>query len=197
MNIVKETLFESVKAWHGSARDFKFFDQDKQGPSKAFFFSNSEEHAEKFAKGEQRGKSGFVKQYDLSLKNPLSTKWTYEKGGEKKPELVKRAKAEGYDGLILDTEDLGVKIKEYIVFDTKNIIPIEEGLLGRRKPANITDGVEMNWLMDVIDEIEVEEDISRDEAISIVEDNIVLVRDLFKRKWNSYETYTELVKNNK
>lgn len=126
MKIVKESLLESFTkvVYHGSERDFEYFDPDKQGPSKAFFFSDSLEHAKKFSRGKEG--LGFVLKVKIKLDNPLISDYKYEKGGEKKPEIVERAKKEGYDGLILTTEDLGVKIKEYIVFDKDDIEILEK-----------------------------------------------------------------------
>ena len=79
-----------------------------------------------------------------------------------------------------------------VVKETLYKSSIEEGLLGHKKPKRITDGLEMDWVTDIIDKIEIEENIDRDKAISIMEDNIDLLRDLYKRNWNTYETYMEL-----
>ena len=72
---------------------------------------------------------------------------------------------------------------------------IDEGLLSRKKPKRITDGFEMDWLVNLIDMIEDRFDIDRDEAISIVEDNIEEFREYFIRRYNTYKTFKEFFKN--
>ena len=71
---------------------------------------------------------------------------------------------------------------------------LDEGLLGPRRPKRITDGMPMDWVVAIIDKIEHEGNIDRDRAISIVETNIDFLRDLYNGRYNTYETYLELIK---
>jgi len=105
--------------YHGTKSNFSEFKGEFQGPSKGFFFSNSLEHAKSFA-----GTHGKVMKVKLTFNNPMIDEFDAGKAyetGEKKPHVVDKAIKNGFDAVILDTTDLGYKITEYIVFDTKNI----------------------------------------------------------------------------
>lgn len=107
--------------WHGTPEGrVKEFNKDKQYVSKGFFFSDSLEHANKFAtwKHGEPAIHGIL----LNIKNPLEETFIPSLDiKETKPQVVERAKKSGYDSLILDTIDLGVKINEYIVFESGQI----------------------------------------------------------------------------
>jgi hypothetical protein len=109
--------------YHGTRSNFSEFKVEFQGPSKGFFFSNSLEHAKSFA-----GPHGKVMKVKLTFNNPMIGEFDARKAyetGETKPHVVDKAIKNGFDAVILDTTDLGHKITEYIVFNTKNIKIIE------------------------------------------------------------------------
>jgi len=72
---------------------------------------------------------------------------------------------------------------------------LDEGLLGTRKPKRITDGIEMDWIVNLIDMIEDKSNINRDKVISMIEDNIDFFKNLFNRRFNTYDAYNEILKN--
>jgi len=107
--------------WHGTPKGkIKEFDEDVQGVSKAFFFSDSLEHANKVAnwKNGEPTIHGVL----LNIENPLKESITPSlHPKETKPEIIERARNSGYDSLILDTKDLGIKIMEYIVLKSNQV----------------------------------------------------------------------------
>lgn len=119
-DIFPESKIKNI-VWHGTPKGkIKEFDEDEQGISRAFFFSDSLEHANKMAnwKNGEPTIHGVV----LNIQNPLEESVTpslYPK--ETKPEMIERARESGYDSLILDTKDLGIKIMEYIVLKPNQV----------------------------------------------------------------------------
>lgn len=73
---------------------------------------------------------------------------------------------------------------------------MNEGILSKRRPKRITDGVPMNKLVDVLDKIEDELGISREEAVYLFEKNIKYIKDLIKRRFNTYEIFSKLIEDN-
>lgn len=120
-----ETIFPESNivdiVWHGSPEGkIENFNENRQFISKGFFFSDSLEHADKFAnwKDGQPVIHGNL----LNIKKPLKEKFIPSLDiKETKPQVVERARNSGYDSLILDTVDLGFKINEFIVLNSDQI----------------------------------------------------------------------------
>jgi len=120
-----DTIFPNSKitniVWHGTKEGkIDNYDKNKQLVSKGFFFSNSLEHANKCA----RWKDGqpIIHGNLLNITKPLKEQIIPSlKITETKPQMIERARADGYDSLILDTTDLGIKINEYIVLNSNQI----------------------------------------------------------------------------
>lgn len=89
--------------YHGTDADFNVFDSE----SGVYWFSESQDYAE--AMMEERG-GGHVTGAYLALKNPLYAKLPPDQFSNPTYEapLIRKAKAEGYDGLVIETDtDIG------------------------------------------------------------------------------------------
>ena len=69
---------------------------------------------------------------------------------------------------------------------------LDEGIFGSRKPRNITDGIDMDVVVDLIDIIEDREKVTRDMAIAVVEKNIDMIRKYFEYRYNVKQIYREM-----
>lgn len=128
--VFPESMVEDI-VYHGTPEGkIATFDKKKQGASSGFFFSNSLEHADKVSKWKHGDpKINYVK---LNLQNPLREDfWPSLKKEETKSQIIARAKAINSDGLVLNTRDLGIPIKEYISFEPSQIYH-----LGSKKDLN-------------------------------------------------------------
>jgi len=119
-NIFPDSKIKDI-LYHGSPEgEIKTFTENKQYISKGFFFSDSIEHAKKMS--EYRAGTPFITEVVLNIINPLIEDFTPSINiKETKPQVIERAKREGYDSIILNTTDLNIKIKEYIVFKPEQI----------------------------------------------------------------------------
>jgi len=114
--------------YHGTGADVYRFDPNKRGASshqpdarEGYFFSSAPEagstYAEAYVYENQRARPNVLPTY-LTMKNPLDV----PAGGQTVLNAVKRAKAEGHDGVILRNDrDGGMVADTYIVFDPTQI----------------------------------------------------------------------------
>ena len=111
--------------YHGTNAEFSVF----QSADGAYWFSESEDYAESMM--EERGGNRIIQAY-LSMQNPYYA--TLEPGKFSDPNyekpLIRKAKAEGYDGLIItnDTKNELERDTFYVVFDSRQIKSATENI---------------------------------------------------------------------
>jgi hypothetical protein len=159
-----------VKAFHGTVKQFKEFDEGKIGTStdsgmygKGFYFANDVKVAKRYAK-----KDGRVLEVELDLKNPytINSKADIPKIDVPSETMEDLAKSDvnyskaftehlidkGHDGVI---DNMNPKEKQYVVFDKKNVkiirsktkVDIEKEFEGEtKKPTSASKAIESTKL---------------------------------------------------